>query len=124
MAFLKRKHGSPRQIGQPFPVSEDPKVAARRNAIGSQELYKLSVKERLLRPVFEKYANKKDWKEPIDAVVLDKREANALAKAIEFFQGVEAEISPIDVAVPVDESGALVHVPKKAYRVTSEGYMG
>jgi hypothetical protein len=115
--------------GQHFLVGgEDPKVAARRNAIGrrrdvqAKQLSTLATKAQVLRPVFEKYASE-DWKAPIDAVVPTKQEANLLAQAIEFFHGTEAEISEIDVAVPVSKD-ALIHVPGKAYRVVSEGYMG
>jgi hypothetical protein len=128
MPWLKRKHGSSRQVGQPFPVNEDPKVSARRNAIGrgrdvqAKQLSALAAKERGLRPIFEKYAGE-DWKAPIDAVVPTRQEASLLAEAIEFFQGSESEISEIDVAVAVSKD-ALVHVPGKAYRVVSEGYMG
>jgi NADPH-dependent 2,4-dienoyl-CoA reductase/sulfur reductase-like enzyme len=82
----------------------------------------LASKDRALRPIFDKYAGE-DWKAPLDVVVPTIQEANLLAEAIAFFHGTEAEISQIDVAVPISKD-ALVHVPQKAYRVVSEGYMG
>jgi len=129
MPWKTRTHGSSSQRGQTFYSGEDPKVEARRNAItrrrgGVQgdEFRKLEMKRSVLRPVFERYVDKQDWKAPIDAVVPSRQEANLLADAIEFFHGAEAEVSEIDVAVPI-HGGGLVHVPRTAFRVVSEGYV-
>lgn len=73
-----------------------------------------------LRKTFSKYEDKTHWKNPIDAIVPTRMEAEKLAKAITYFQGDVATIVP--VSVPWQHPEGLVTMQRTVYQVKSKGY--
>jgi len=74
-----------------------------------------------LKPIFDKYSNKSNWKKSFTAIVNTKSEAKKLADAIVWFHGTKPKIEEIPVAVRHKE-GLIWMRGKSKYRVTSKGY--
>jgi hypothetical protein len=82
--------------------------------------YKEDKHERKIRPIFDKYKDKDNWKKPFDVVVPTKEEAYKLKEGARYYQGSEAKVEKINV--PIRHKEGLVYMQGTAYRVKSKGY--
>lgn len=79
-----------------------------------------SIRQQDIRNTFKRYQNKKDWKEPSDAIVLDYNEAQKIKYAFEYFHGRPATIQKTSVLVT--HRDGLVPMEMTGYLVSSKGY--
>lgn len=79
-----------------------------------------TVREQDIRTTFKKYQNKTDWKEPAEAFVMTKEEADDVARAYEFFHASRAKIQREEILVK--HKDGLVVMPYMGYRVSTPGY--
>ena len=76
---------------------------------------------KVLKPIFHKHCNKRNWKRPFSATVNTKKEADKLAEAVRWFHASEPKITRI--ATTVQHKQGLVSMPgKPRYKIISKGY--
>ena len=74
-----------------------------------------------LKPIFNRYVNKRNWKRPFTATVNTEKEAKKLARAIEWFHASKPKIEIIPMLTKHKE-GLVWMKGKSKYRVISSGY--